>query len=104
MPLPAGTLRIIAEPGRYFAEAFATYACFINGWRGRSEGEAAEQHYDYFISDGLYGSMNWCAGQVPLGWRAGRCRKACRCAARAAKDAAPIACCILHHPSLGQTT
>lgn len=55
----AGKLRIIAEPGRYFAEAFATYACFINGWRARSVGEAAEQHFDYFITDGLYGSMNW---------------------------------------------
>ncbi|KAL4436858.1 hypothetical protein ABPG75_003997 [Micractinium tetrahymenae] len=53
-----GKLRIIAEPGRYFAEAFATYACFINGWRGRTVGEASEQHYDYFITDGLYGSMN----------------------------------------------
>lgn len=36
----AGKLRIIAEPGRYFAEAFATFACYINGWRGRNVAEA----------------------------------------------------------------
>lgn len=53
-----GKVRVIAEPGRYFAEAFATYACFINGWRGRSQGEAQEQAYDYYITDGLYGAMN----------------------------------------------
>lgn len=84
-----GVLRIVAEPGRYFAEAFATYACYINGWRERQVaapdaaaaeaaaagngtvaaevqqqggGTAALRHggtaYDYFITDGLYGSMN----------------------------------------------
>ncbi len=57
--LPQASCASSPEPGRYFAEAFATYACFINGWRGRRVGEAAEQQYDYFISDGLYGSMNW---------------------------------------------
>lgn len=58
-PPPAGKLRIIAEPGRYFAEAFATYACFINGWRARTADDSGEQLFDYFLTDGLYGSMNW---------------------------------------------
>jgi ornithine decarboxylase len=66
-PLAAGKLRIIAEPGRYFAEAFATYACFVNGWREREvprgedaseDGSPAAAAYDYYITDGLYGSMN----------------------------------------------
>lgn len=56
---PAGKLRIIAEPGRYFAEAFATYACFINGWRARTADDSGEQLMDYYLTDGLYGSMNW---------------------------------------------
>lgn len=55
---PEGGVRVIAEPGRYFAEAFATYACHVNGWRQRS-GEAGERLMDYYITDGLYGSMNW---------------------------------------------
>lgn len=59
-PCPAaGKLRIIAEPGRYFAEAFATYACFINGWRARTADDSGEQLMDYYLTDGLYGSMNW---------------------------------------------
>lgn len=59
-PAPApGKLRVIAEPGRYFAEAFATYACHINGWRGRTLEDSGEQLFDYYITDGLYGSMNW---------------------------------------------
>ena len=58
-PLPAGKLRVIAEPGRYFAEAFATYACFINGWRERVVEGTGERQLDYYITDGLYGSMNW---------------------------------------------
>ncbi|KAI7846238.1 hypothetical protein COHA_000306 [Chlorella ohadii] len=57
-PDPEGKLRIIAEPGRYFAEAFATYACFINGWRARTADDSGEQLMDYFLTDGLYGSMN----------------------------------------------
>ena len=57
-PGPAGKLRIIAEPGRYFAEATGTYFCHVNGWRQRAlEGEALPA-MDYYLSDGLYGSMN----------------------------------------------
>ena len=50
---------MIAEPGRYLAEAFATYACFINGWRERVVEGTGERQLDYYITDGLYGSMNW---------------------------------------------
>ena len=57
-PPQAGKLRIIAEPGRYFAEAFATYATYVNGWRERA-GEGGERLFDYYITDGLYGAMNW---------------------------------------------
>jgi ornithine decarboxylase len=57
-PASTGKLRIIAEPGRYFAEAFATYACFINGWRARTADDSGEQLFDYYLTDGLYGSMN----------------------------------------------
>lgn len=54
---------IIAEPGRYFAEFAATLAAPIIGRRIRVEGECAAlgsdaQSYDYWITDGLYGSMN----------------------------------------------
>jgi ornithine decarboxylase len=69
-----GRLRVIAEPGRYFAEGSATYACCVNGWRARhdagdaegqaagverQEGEEVLPAMDYYLSDGLYGSMNW---------------------------------------------
>eukprot|EP00887_Chlorella_sp_A99_P008014 scaffold12.g8014.t1 len=51
-------VRVIAEPGRYFAEASATMACFVNGWRERHvEGQALPAR-DYWLTDGLYGSMN----------------------------------------------
>jgi ornithine decarboxylase len=53
---------VIAEPGRYFAEFAATLAAPIIGRRIRIEGECAAlgdaQSYDYWITDGLYGSMN----------------------------------------------
>jgi ornithine decarboxylase len=52
-----GRLRVIAEPGRYFAEASAVLACMINGWRHR-QCDDRTTCMDYFISDGIYGSMN----------------------------------------------
>lgn len=51
-------LRVIAEPGRYFAEACATMACFVNGWRERRVPGQTLPSRDYWLTDGLYGSMN----------------------------------------------
>ncbi|KAK9821936.1 hypothetical protein WJX81_005453 [Elliptochloris bilobata] len=54
---PGCGVRVIAEPGRYFAEAAATLACLVYGVRdGRAPGGGPAR--DYWITDGLYGSMN----------------------------------------------
>ena len=50
-------LQVIAEPGRYFAEACCTFACMVFGMRAQKLLDG-EQGYDYWITDGLYGSMN----------------------------------------------
>jgi len=47
---------VIAEPGRYFAEGTGHLATFTFGKRCRPVED--ETHYEYWISDGLYGSMN----------------------------------------------
>ena len=52
-----GGVRIIAEPGRYFAETCATLACYIFGRRERFA-ESGLSLRDYWITDGLYGSFN----------------------------------------------
>ncbi len=49
---PCG-IRVVAEPGRYFAEDTATIFAPVHGKRVRPGG-----HRDYFITDGLYGSFN----------------------------------------------
>lgn len=58
---PEGSgVRIIAEPGRYFAETSATMFTPVYGQRDRP-GEADQIgsiHKDYWITDGLYGSFN----------------------------------------------
>ena len=53
-------VRVIAEPGRYFAESVATLACLVYGRRQRASdpGAPLSLSYDYWITDGLYGSMN----------------------------------------------
>lgn len=55
-------VQVIAEPGRYFAEACATLVTNVYGHRVREfvHPEIAEKKVlmDYWISDGLYGSMN----------------------------------------------
>lgn len=55
-------IQVIAEPGRYFAEACATLATNVYGHRRRvvADGDSGETKVamDYWISDGLYGSMN----------------------------------------------
>merc|ERR1719213_1123417 len=48
--------RVIAEPGRYFSEAAATLATPIFG-RRRRRGASGEE-FDYWVTDGVYGSMN----------------------------------------------
>lgn len=56
-------VRIIAEPGRFFAETAATLFCPVTGRRVRKD----TGHRDYFITDGLYGSFNCMLydGQIP---------------------------------------
>ena len=55
-------VRIISEPGRYFAEACVTLACQVFSRRVRSESDGSlapgNDSHHYFISDGLYGMMN----------------------------------------------
>jgi len=64
---PQGDVRLIAEPGRFFAENSATLVTNIFGKRVRSVGgddrgarseAAVEKVYEYWIGDGLYGNMN----------------------------------------------
>ena len=50
-------MQIIAEPGRYFAESCCTFACMVFGIRSQKLLNG-QQGYDYWITDGLYGSMN----------------------------------------------
>lgn len=66
-------VRVIAEPGRYFAESMATYHTMVFGTRSRPVGVedaaggfergmigdgSAGRHMEYWVTDGLYGSMN----------------------------------------------
>ena len=55
-------VRIMSEPGRYFAEACTTLACQVFSRRVRSEADGSlapgNDSHHYFISDGLYGMMN----------------------------------------------
>lgn len=74
-----GTIHVMAEPGRYFAESSSTYACIVNGYRQRitpieantaaTESRDSKASYttanttttilmEYWLSDGLYGGMN----------------------------------------------
>ena len=55
---PASTgVRIIAEPGRYFAEPGMTLHTRVFGKRVRERGPGVDSRY-YWIADGVYGSMN----------------------------------------------
>eukprot|EP00887_Chlorella_sp_A99_P001750 scaffold19.g1750.t1 len=62
-------VRVIAEPGRFFAESVATLGCLVFGRRpraaaaaGAAGGAAAPAAqapgFDYWVTDGIYGSMN----------------------------------------------
>lgn len=50
-------VRVISEPGRYFTEEAALLACMVFGVRG-FDGPDGLPRRDYWIPDGLYGSMN----------------------------------------------
>lgn len=54
---PEDNVKVIAEPGRYFAESCCSFACMVFGMRSQKLLDG-EQGYDYWITDGLYGSMN----------------------------------------------
>ena len=49
-------VRIIGEPGRFFAEGSASLAAHVFGTRARGRGE--KKQCEYWINDGIYGSMN----------------------------------------------
>lgn len=53
----ASDIRVIAEPGRYFAESVATYHTMVFGVRERP-GDDGTATREYWVTDGLYGSMN----------------------------------------------
>ncbi|KAG2490269.1 hypothetical protein HYH03_011224 [Edaphochlamys debaryana] len=52
-----GEVRVIAEPGRYFAEASSTLFTPVIGQRDRIIKDGSI-HKDYWLTDGLYGSFN----------------------------------------------
>eukprot|EP00899_Mesostigma_viride_P000597 jgi/Mesvir1/10538/Mv21773-RA.1 len=49
-------LRVVAEPGRFFAESCASLACNVFGRRVR-HGRADRASHEYWISEGLYGCL-----------------------------------------------
>jgi ornithine decarboxylase len=51
-------VRIIAEPGRYFAETAATLMTPVYGQRDRLNEDGSVKNKDYWLTDGLYGSFN----------------------------------------------
>ncbi|KAF5840290.1 ornithine decarboxylase 1 [Dunaliella salina] len=55
---PERGVRVIAEPGRYFAETSASLLTPIYGHRDRVEAATGVLKKDYWITDGLYGSFN----------------------------------------------
>ncbi|KXZ55818.1 hypothetical protein GPECTOR_2g1369 [Gonium pectorale] len=52
-----GDVRVIAEPGRYFAETSSTLLTVVIGQRDRVVKDGSI-HKDYWLTDGLYGSFN----------------------------------------------
>jgi ornithine decarboxylase len=53
---PGDAVTVMAEPGRFMAEAAATLVTNVYGCRQRIQG--GSQYRDYWITDGVYGSMN----------------------------------------------
>ncbi len=54
---PEMGVRVIAEPGRYFAETSSTLMTPVYGQRNRIAKDGSTQK-DYWLTDGLYGSFN----------------------------------------------
>ncbi len=54
---PDSGVRVIAEPGRYFAETSSTLLTPVYGQRNRIAKDGST-HKDYWLTDGLYGSFN----------------------------------------------
>jgi ornithine decarboxylase len=55
---PEMGVRVIAEPGRYFAETSASLLTPVYGQRDRVDGVTGKISKDYWLTDGLYGSFN----------------------------------------------
>ena len=59
---PFSGVRVIAEPGRFFAEPVGTLAVAVNGVRPHAKPTSAfapaRDAVDYFLSDGVYGCLN----------------------------------------------
>jgi ornithine decarboxylase len=53
-------VKVIAEPGRFFAESTHTLCCAVYGKRVRPKDEICDEtdSHQYYILDGLYGSFN----------------------------------------------
>ncbi|XP_060807208.1 ornithine decarboxylase isoform X2 [Amyelois transitella] len=56
---PSRSVRVIAEPGRYFAAAAYTLATMVHAKREVTPKEGEDElHTMYFVNDGVYGSFN----------------------------------------------
>lgn len=55
---PEMGVRIIAEPGRYFAETSSSLFTPVYGQRDRKAENGSIKQKDYWLTDGLYGSFN----------------------------------------------
>merc|ERR1711988_141 len=67
---PFASVKVIAEPGRYFAEASMHLCCHVHSLRNRIDPTDGTEFCDYLISDGLYGSFNAILydGAKPRAW------------------------------------
>lgn len=55
---PDPSIRVIAEPGRYFVAAAYTLVCNIYSIRDVMSNDCTARHRMYYINDGIYGSFN----------------------------------------------
>ena len=55
--LENGTIKFIAEPGRYFAEASHTLVLNVIGKKNTIDEETGEKIIVYYLNDGIYGSF-----------------------------------------------